>query len=199
MERWRCWPWRIGKRRATPSSVAAVHNDQGAGHLYGGRLLEAEQALEQARVAYLHAGSRYGAAITRLNLAVISESRGLPAQACEQLELLLQECREIGQVYVECLASGNLAYALHELGSDAKAWKHAQHALTLAHREDDRYLKANSHGAAAQAAQGLRDWAGAIEHAGQAALHHAAMHATELVRTYQSLAAPVQCLTLCGT
>lgn len=170
-------------------SVAAVHNNLGLGHLYGGRLLEAEQELEQARVAYLHAGSRYGAAITRVNLALISEQRGLLAKACEQLELLLQECREIGQVYVECLASGNLAYARHELGGDVEAWKHAQHALTLAQQEGDRYLEANSHGAAALAAHGLRDWVGAIEHAGQAALHYAATHVTEQVRTYQGLAA----------
>jgi class 3 adenylate cyclase/tetratricopeptide (TPR) repeat protein len=170
-------------------TVAAIHNNLGLGHLYAGHLGEAERELDQARQAYLSAGSRYGAAITRLNLALINEQRGQMATARGQLESLLHECREIGQRYIECMASGNLAFTLHELGHDAEAWPHTQHAITLALHEGDRYLQANSHGAAALAAYGLCDWARAIEHAGQAALHYEATHGTENVRAYRGLVA----------
>ena len=173
-------------------NIGAVHNNLGVAHLHAGRLVEAAQELEQSRAAYLSAGSRYGAAIARLNLALISEQRGQMQQACNQLEPLLQECRQIGQVHIESMASGNLAYCLHELDRDAEALQHALHGQVQARREADRFLEANAHGAAALAACGLHDWATAEAHARQAAPLYAAARATENARTQQGLLAAIR-------
>jgi tetratricopeptide (TPR) repeat protein len=173
-------------------TMGAVHNNLGLGHLFAGQWAAAAEHLEQSRAAYLAGGSRYGAVIARLNLALISEQRGEMQMACDQLEPLLHECRQIGQVHIESMACGNLAFCLHELDRDAEALQHAQQGLKQARREADRFLEANALGAAALAAWGLRDWAAAEAHARQAAPHYEAVHGTDHLRMVQALVATVR-------
>jgi tetratricopeptide (TPR) repeat protein len=184
----------LGHAQAVGDAVTmgAVHNNLAIDHLHAGELVQAAQWLERSCEAYLSAGSRYGAAIARLNLALISEKRGEMQKAIDQLLPLLHECRRIGQVHIESMACGNLAFCLHELGRDAEAVQHALHGLAQARREADRVLEANAVGAAALAAWGLRDWPAAEAHARQAALDYEATRATESMRMALALVATVR-------
>src|SRR5699024_1930319 len=104
---------------------ASVLNNLAVGYLAERQLTPAAASGEQALAVYQRIGSRYGAAIAMLNLALVDEYRGRLVAARDQLLPLIALCDAIGHQQIGAQARCNLAGILNELDAPQAALQHA--------------------------------------------------------------------------
>jgi class 3 adenylate cyclase len=144
---------------------AALLNNIGVNHLHARRLAPAREYLLQALQAYNAAGSRHGAVIVNVNLAVIAESLCQYEQSRDELLRTLQACQEIGHRAMEGLSHANLAGLFFLLGDPRAAYDSALQGVRLGQAVADRSVQATAHGAAYRAAHALGLLPEALQHA----------------------------------
>jgi len=153
---------------------ASVLNNLSVGYLAERRLPEATASGEQALAVYQRIGSRYGAAIAMLNLALAAEYRGQLSPARDQLLQLLPLCDAIDHQQIGAQARCNLAGILAELGPPQAALDHARDGIRMGAKMGDRYIQTTGHAAAFEACFRLGLWREAITHGQQAQAGYAA-------------------------
>lgn len=144
---------------------ASVLNNLCVGHIAQRSLPQAQTSGEQALAVYQRIGSRYGAAIAMLNLALVAEFRGQLAQAHAQLLVLLPLCDAIDHQQIGAQARCNLAGILAELDQPQAALDHARDGIRMGEKLGDRFIQTTGHAAAVDACYRLGLWQPAIAHA----------------------------------
>lgn len=153
------------KRAGNRLVEADILNNIGVNHQMAHRHLVAEDCFQQALRLYASTGSRYGAVIAHVNLALIAEQLGRFEQSRDMLQRVLQVCGEIGHRGMEARAFANLAGLCCELDDAQAGWKWALQGVRQGCAVADRSVQATAHGAAFKAALTLGLPNEALEHA----------------------------------
>ena len=143
---------------------ASAYNGMCVSLLAERRLGEAVASGEQALALYRRIGSRYGAAIAMLNLALAAEYGGRTVAAHDQLLQLLQLCEAIDHKQIGAQARSNIGGILTELGQPEVAMGHALEAIRRADQIGDRYIRSMAHGAAFDACYRMGRWRETVEY-----------------------------------
>ena len=139
-------------------------NNLAVGYLAERQLAQAAASGEQALAVYERIGSRYGAAIAMLNLALVGELRGRLLAARDQLLPLIALCDAIGHQQIGAQARCNLGGILAELDQPQAGLDQALEGNRIAEAIGDQYILATGHGAAFAACCRLGRWEEAVIH-----------------------------------